>query len=74
MQRPQAKPQYVQWLAAINKLIDFQEVHIQAQSKLALEQAGGFVTVMLTALSLALLTGSALAWFISRSIRGQLGA
>jgi len=70
----QAKPQYVQWLAAINKPIDFQEVHIQAQNKLALEQAGGLVTVMLTALSLALLTGAALAWFISRSIRGQLGA
>jgi len=70
----QAKPQYVQWLAAINKLIDAEEVYIQAANKLALEQAGGFVTAMLVASSLALLTGVALAWFISRSIRGQLGA
>jgi len=70
----QAKPQYVLWLAAINKLIVFEEVLIQAKTKTALDQAGGFVTVMLAAVSLSLLAGGALAWFISRSIRGQLGA
>ncbi|ADV00832.1 methyl-accepting chemotaxis protein [Alicycliphilus denitrificans] len=41
----QAKPQYVQWLAAINRLIDFEEARIQAENRTALEQAGSFLTV-----------------------------
>ena len=70
----QAKPQYVKWLAAINQLIDYEERRIQAQSKVALDQAGGFLTVMLTALALSLLAGAVIAWTLSRSILGQLGA
>ncbi|MCB5188998.1 methyl-accepting chemotaxis protein [Methylobacillus caricis] len=69
-----AKPQYVQWLAAINKLIDFEEARIQAENKTALEQAAGFLTVMLTALVLALLLSGMVAWLVSRSILDQLGA
>ena len=70
----QAKPQYVQWLAAINQLIDYEEQRIQVENKIALEEAEGFLTVMLTALTLALLCGAALAWTLSRSIVQQLGA
>ena len=70
----QAKPQYTQWLAAINKLIDHEESLIQAANKLALQQAGGFVAVMLAALALALPGGAFLAWSISRSLLAQLGA
>ncbi|MBC7993458.1 MAG: MCP four helix bundle domain-containing protein [Rhizobacter sp.] len=70
----QAKPQYVQWLAAVNKLIDFEEGRIQSQNKIALDQANGFLTVMLVALGLSLLCGAGLAWSISRSITQQLGA
>jgi len=70
----QAKPQYVQWLAAINKLIDYEEERIQSMSKIALDQADGFLTVMLSALALSLLCGAALAWALSRSILRQLGA
>ncbi|MDC8771105.1 methyl-accepting chemotaxis protein [Roseateles albus] len=70
----QAKPQYVQWLAAINKLIDFEETRIQEKSKLASAQANSFRAVMLTALALALAGGIGLALLISRSIVRQLGA
>ncbi len=70
----QAKPQYVQWLASINKLIDFQELRIQAANQQALAEAGRFVTVMLTALAASLLAGGLLAWLIPRSILRQLGA
>ncbi|MDI1261326.1 methyl-accepting chemotaxis protein [Aquabacterium sp.] len=70
----QAKPQYVQWLGAINKLIDFEEARIQAQNKIARDEADGFLAVMLAALALALLCGVGLAWSISRSIVRQLGA
>ena len=70
----QAKPQYVQWLAAINKLIDYEEVLIQQKTRVASEQAGGFLFVMLSALGLALVIGIVLAWKISASIIRQLGA
>jgi len=69
-----AKPQYVQWLAAINKLIDFEEARLQARNKVAIDEASGFLTVMLGALMVALVIGVALAWAISRSIVRQLGA
>jgi len=70
----QAKPQYTEWLAAINKLIDFEEARLREKNTIALDQAGGFLTVMLTALVLSLICGAALAWTISRSIVRQLGA
>lgn len=70
----QAKPQYEQWLAAINRLIDYQEEKVQSANKTALREAGSFLNMILTALVLALLSGGALAWFISRSILMQLGA
>jgi methyl-accepting chemotaxis protein len=70
----EVKPQYVQWLASINKLIDFEEVRVQENNKQALAQAVSFRAVMLTALVLALAAGIGLAWAISRSIVQQLGA
>jgi methyl-accepting chemotaxis protein len=69
-----AKPQYVQWLASINKLIDHEEVRIQAQNKTALEGAKGFLAVMLIALCMALAMALGLAWSISRNVVRQLGA
>ena len=70
----QAKPQYVQWLASINKLIDFEETRIQEKNKLATAQATSFRAVMLTSLALALAVGIGLALIISRGIARQLGA
>uniref|UniRef100_UPI000AA0019A MCP four helix bundle domain-containing protein n=1 Tax=Hydrogenophaga flava TaxID=65657 RepID=UPI000AA0019A len=70
----EAKPQYVAWLAAINKLIDFEESRLQARNKVAMEEAEGFLTVMLAALAVALVCGAWLAWAIPRSIVRQLGA
>ena len=70
----EAKPQYVAWLAAINKLIDFEESRIQAQSTVAMSEASSFLWVMIAALGIALLSGVTLAWVISRSVVRQLGA
>ena len=70
----QAKPQYVAWLAAINRLIDYEERLIQGRNRQALSEAGGFLSVMLAALAVALVLGVGLAWTISRSIMRQLGA
>lgn len=70
----QAKPQYVQWLASINRLIDFKEKHIQATNQSAMNEASGFLRVMVTALMLSLILSVAIAWGVARSIVSQLGA
>ncbi|WP_422689075.1 methyl-accepting chemotaxis protein [Comamonas endophytica] len=70
----QAKPQYVQWLASINRLIDLKEKHIQAANQGAMDEASGFLRVMFTALTLALIMSAAVAWSVARSIVRQLGA
>ncbi len=69
-----AKPAYTQWLAAINKLIDFEEAKLQARNDQALQEAKGFLAVMLSVLVVALGAGALLAWLIGRSILAQLGA
>lgn len=69
-----AKPQYVRWLAAINKLIDYEEARIQAENQRAIEQASSFRTAMLISLLLALVAGGVVAWTLARSIVAQLGA
>ena len=70
----QAKPQYVQWLAAINKLIDFKEARIQEANHSAMQEADSFLSVMFSALALALVLSAAVAWTVARSIVCQLGA
>ncbi len=70
----QAKPQYEQWLAAINKLIDFKEARIQQVNQQAAREAGSFLTVMFGALAVALVLSAVLAWRVSRGIVRQLGA
>lgn len=70
----EAKPQYVAWLGAINKLIDFEEGRIQAMNTVAMDQASSFLYVMMAALVGALVCGVLLAWTISRSVVQQLGA
>lgn len=70
----QAKPQYEQWLAAINKLIDFKEARIQQSNQEAMTEAGSFLSVIFTALVLALILSTAVAWSVARSIVRQLGA
>jgi methyl-accepting chemotaxis protein len=69
----EAKPQYVAWLAAVNRLIDFEESRIQALNAVAIGHASGFLNVMLGALVAALVCGVALAWTLARSVVQQLG-
>ena len=70
----EAKPQYVQWLASINRLIDFEEALIQTSNTFALSEADRFLRVMLIALALSLIVGGLLAWRIPKGIFAQLGA
>ena len=69
-----AKPQYEQWLAAINKLIDFEEARIIKNSTEANQEASQFSKVMLAITALALLVGVTATVLVSRSIGRELGA
>lgn len=71
---PTARQQYEQWLAAINKLIDFEELRIRTNNNIAQTDAENFTTIMLllTAVAAAVALGAAL-WVSSQIVR-QLGA
>ncbi|RAM62989.1 chemotaxis protein [Herbaspirillum rubrisubalbicans] len=70
----QVKPAFVEWLAAINHLIDLEEHMSQAESAKARSNAHGFQAFMLVLLGVALVAGVVLATLITRAIRGALGA
>ena len=70
----QAKPQYEQWLAAINQLIDFEEKRIIANNSTANHEAKQFSSVMLVITLLAVLIGMATTTMVTRSIGSELGA
>ncbi|EIJ44719.1 methyl-accepting chemotaxis protein I [Herbaspirillum sp. GW103] len=70
----QVKPAFVEWLAAINELIDLEEHMSQIESAKARSTAHGFQAFILVLLAAALVAGVVLATLITRSIRGALGA
>ena len=74
LQWAEAKPQYEQWLAAANKLIDYEEARIIANSQLANKDASQFTGVMLSITLLAVLISIAVTVLVSRSISRELGA
>ena len=70
----EAKPLFVEWLARINILIDYEEKIIQKNAALALSETQFFQSLMIGLTLLALLLGGACAIVISSSIRRALGA
>ena len=70
----EAKPQYEQWLAAANRLIDYEEGRIIKNSQTANQDASQFTGVMLTITLLAVLISVAVTVLVSRSIGRELGA
>jgi len=70
----EAKPQYEQWLAAANKLIDYEEARISKNSQTANQDASEFTGMMLSITLLAVLISVAVTVLVSRSIGRELGA
>jgi methyl-accepting chemotaxis protein len=70
----QARPAFVEWLAAINQFIDLQEHLSQAESARARTVAHGFQALLLSLLAAAMIAGVVLASLITRHIRSALGA
>ena len=70
----EAKPQYEQWLAAINKLIDFLEARIIENTQAANRASGELPQVMLGLSLLAVVVSVMVSVLLNRSILRDLGA
>jgi methyl-accepting chemotaxis protein len=68
----QAKPAFIEWLAAINVFIDLEEAMNKAETAQARETADGFLTIMALGLALAALLAALVAWRATRSITRPL--
>ncbi|WP_395004526.1 methyl-accepting chemotaxis protein [Undibacterium sp.] len=69
----EARPAFVEWLARINKLIDFEENLNRQESTIARATASGFQTLMLITCFAALVLGAVVATLIARNISKALG-
>lgn len=70
----QLRPLFVQWLAAINRMIDLEEHLMKEQSDMARRVGIDFQQLMLALTGAAILLGAGLAWLIARRITRALGA
>ena len=69
----EARPAFVAWLAAINKLIDVEEDKNQTATPNARAVASGFQQLMIVLCGLAILIGGSVAFFITRGLIRSLG-
>ena len=69
----EAKPAFVEWLARINKLIDYEENLNRVESASARKTANGFQTLMLIMCLGAIVFGAIVATFIARTITSAMG-
>jgi methyl-accepting chemotaxis protein len=69
----EARPAFVAWLAAINKLIDLEEDKNQTATPNARAVASGFQQLMIALCGLAILIGGGVAFFITRGLIRSLG-
>ncbi|WP_370682041.1 methyl-accepting chemotaxis protein [Comamonas sp. GB3 AK4-5] len=69
-----AKPQYEQWLAAINRLIDFLEARIRDNTQGASTASAKLPQVMLALCAIAVVACGLISFLLSRSILSELGA
>ncbi|TDV11745.1 methyl-accepting chemotaxis protein [Paraburkholderia caballeronis] len=69
-----ARPAFVEWLASINALIDFEQARSEQQGAEARRISADFRLFMGVLAALACALGLAVAWFVVRSIGRTLGA
>ncbi|MTV36986.1 methyl-accepting chemotaxis protein [Duganella radicis] len=63
-----ARPAYVAWLAAVNRLIDLEEARIKAESAEVRATAQGFSRLMLILSGMALLLAGLIGWATARAV------
>ncbi|WP_448551105.1 methyl-accepting chemotaxis protein [Thalassotalea montiporae] len=69
----QARPAFIDWLAAINEFIDYQETANQKATPAAREVASGFQELMLALTAVALVISLFVGYLIEKSMRRSLG-
>ncbi|NLY57302.1 MAG: methyl-accepting chemotaxis protein [Gammaproteobacteria bacterium] len=69
----EASPAFTQWLAAINRFIDWQELKSQVETTETRSVAAGFTRLMLIFCAIGLLVGGVLAWTTIRGIIQAVG-
>jgi methyl-accepting chemotaxis protein len=74
MMLAEAKPAFVEWLAAINGFIDNQEDMTEAESQLARQGAHNFQSLTLLLVAIAIAVGAVVAWRVTQYLLHALGA
>ena len=69
----QARPAFIDWLAAINEFIDYQETANQKATPMAREVASGFEELMIALTAVALVISLFVGYLIEKSMRRSLG-
>ena len=69
-----AKPAFIDWLAAINGFIDQQEDMTEAESALARKGAHNFQSLTLLLVAIAIAVGAVVAWRVTQYLLRALGA
>ena len=69
----QAKPAFIDWLAAINAFIDYQEEQNQHQTEAVRQATGAFTGVMITATAIAFAVALLITWLFIAYFKRQLG-
>jgi methyl-accepting chemotaxis protein len=69
-----ARPAFVEWLASINALIDFEEARSERRGAEARRISAEFLTLMTALTAITCAVGIAIAWIVIRNIGNTLGA
>ncbi|GAB7192277.1 methyl-accepting chemotaxis protein [Kineococcus sp. NUM-3379] len=69
----EAKPLFIDWLAAINVLIDMEEAKNTSESAAARDISAGFLTTMLLVCGLAVLVAVVVAWRTTTNLTRRIG-
>jgi methyl-accepting chemotaxis protein len=71
--KQQAAPAFVEWLAAINVLIDLEEKMNQELTKQARSLTSNFLMLMVSLCAISIAIGAVAAWLIGRGLLNKLG-
>lgn len=69
----QAKPLFIDWLAAINQYIDYQEEQNRQETSAVREIAGSFSSLMLTVCGIGFVVGAIVIWRLVAQFKNLLG-
>lgn len=69
----EVRPQFIQWLADINKIIDYEEAQNQKLTQIAISESTAFISIMAIFVIIASLVSIAIAYIISRYVKVSVG-